>query len=119
MHELCKNNKIGDDIKMKLLIEYRFVILVVLAIIIFSIFEWQKTKGILYALILKAKSMAKDWVLKSGEKQEDWVVVNAYIFLPKKITVFIKRERMRILVHYLYHKAKDLVDDGEMNNSIE
>jgi len=26
---------------------------------------------------------------------------------------------MRILVHYLYHKAKDLVDDGEMNNSIE
>ena len=119
MHELCKNNKIGDDIKMKLLIEYRFVILVVLAIIIFSIFEWQKTKGILYALILKAKSMAKDWVLKSGKKQEDWVVVNAYRFLPKKITVFINQERMRMLVHYLYHKAKDLVDDGEMNNSIE
>ena len=99
--------------------EYRFVILVVLAIIIYAIFEWQKTKGILYALILKAKSMAKDWVLKSGEKQEDWVVVNAYKFLPKKITVFINHERMRMLVHYLYYKAKDLVDDGEINNSIE
>jgi len=104
---------------MKLLFEYRFIILVVLAIILFAIVEWQKSKGILYALMLQAKSMAKDWVLKSGKKQEDWVVVNAYKFLPKKITVFINKERMRRLVHYLYHKAKDLVEDGEINNSIE
>jgi uncharacterized protein (UPF0333 family) len=104
---------------LRFLLEYRFIILVALAIIIFSIFEWQKTKGILYALILKAKGMAKDWVLKSGEKQEEWVVVNAYRFLPKEITVFINKERMRRLVHYLYHKAKDIVDDGEINNSIE
>jgi uncharacterized protein (UPF0333 family) len=103
----------------ELLFEYRFVILGVLAIIFYALLEWQKTKGILYALILKAKSMAKDWVLKSGEKQEEWVVVNAYRFLPKKITVFINKERMRRLVHYLYHKAKDLIDDGELNNSIE
>ena len=104
---------------MKLLFEYRFIILVMLAIILFAIVEWQKSKGILYALMLQAKSMAKDWVLKSGKKQEDWVVVNAYKFLPKKITIFINQERMRRLVHFLYHKAKDLIDDGEMNNSIE
>jgi len=104
---------------MKLLFEYKLVVLVVLAIILFAIFEWQKTKGILYALILKSKSMAKDWILKSGKKQEDWVVVNAYKFLPKKITVFINQNRMRRLVHYLYHKAKDIVDDGQVNNSIE
>jgi uncharacterized protein (UPF0333 family) len=101
------------------LFEFRFVILVVLVAIIFAVFEWQKTKGILYALMLQAKSMAKDLILKSGTKQEEWVIRKAYLFLPKKITIFINQERMRRIVHYLYNKAKDLADDGEMNNSIE
>ena len=103
----------------ELLFEYRFIILVVLAVIIFAVFEWQKMKGILYALMLQAKSMAKDLVLKSGTKQEEWVIHKAYLYLPKKITIFINQERMRRIVHYLYVKAKDLADDGEMNNSIE
>jgi uncharacterized protein (UPF0333 family) len=104
---------------MKLLFEYRFIILVVLAAILFAVIEWQKSKVILYSLMLQAKSMAKDLILKSGSKQEEWVIRYAYKFLPKKITISINQERMRKLVHYLYHKAKDIVDDGEMNNSIE
>ena len=99
------------------LFEYRFIILVVLAVVLFAILEWQKFKTVVYALMLRAKSLAKDLVLKSGEKQEDWVVQKAYLILPKKITIFINEARMRKIVHYLYVKAKDLADDGKLNNS--
>jgi uncharacterized protein (UPF0333 family) len=101
------------------LFEYRFIIIVVLAVILYAALEWEIFKTKSYALMLKAKSMAKDNILKSGKKQEDWVVKKAYKYLPKKITIFINEQRMRKIVHYLYVKAKDLADDGEINNSIE
>ncbi|MBU3146911.1 hypothetical protein [Clostridium sp. CF012] len=98
---------------MKLLFEYRFIIMVVLAIILYAALEWQKFKSQSYALMLQAKSLAKDAILKSGSQQEEWVIRKAYQFLPKKITLFINEQRMRNIVHYLYNKAKDFTDDGE------
>ncbi len=104
---------------LKIIWEYRFVILVVLAVMFYAALEWQKFKSTCYSIMLQAKSMAKDAILKSGCQQEEWVIKKAYQFLPKKITIFLNEERMRKLVHYLYIKCKDFVDDGEMNNSIE
>jgi hypothetical protein len=99
--------------------EYRFILILILAMVLFCVFEWQKAKTIAYALMLQAKSLAKDAVLKSGAQQEEWVVRKTYQFLPKSLTIFLNEDRMRTLVHYLYHKAKDCLDDGKMNNSIE
>lgn len=104
---------------MKLLFEYRFIIILVLAIILYAALEWQKFKTQAYALMLQAKSLAKDAILKSGLQQEEWVIKKAYQFLPGRITVFLNEQRMRKIVHYLYVRAKDYVDDGEINNSIE
>lgn len=103
---------------LKIIWEYRFIILVVLAAVLYALLEWQKFKAQSYALMLQAKSMAKDAILKSGHQQEEWVVKKAYQFLPKKLTVFLNEDRMKIIVHYLYIKAKDYIDDGEINNSI-
>lgn len=104
---------------MNLLFEYRFMIILVLAVMLYAVLEWQKFKTISYALMLQAKSKAKNLILKSGKQQEDWVVNKAYLFLPKKLTIFINQERMRRIIHFLYVKAKDKIDDGEINNSIE
>ena len=103
---------------LKNLIEYRFIILVVLAIILYAALEWQKFKTKAYILMLQAKSMAKDLVLKSGSQQEAWVINKCYIYMPPVITKFISKERMKIIIHYLYVKAKDYLDDGKLNNSI-
>ena len=103
----------------KFLIEYRFIILVIVAVIIYAIFEWQRFKTKAYALMLQAKGMAKDLVLKSGAQQEEWVIKKAYQFLPKSFTIFLSESRMKQLIHYLYVKAKDYVDDGKLNNSIK
>lgn len=103
----------------ELLFEYRFIILIVLAVILYAALEWQKFKAHSYALMLQAKSMAKDAILKSGHQQEEWVVRKAYQFMPKSLAIFLSEQRMRRLVHYWYVNAKDYVDDGEINNSIE
>jgi len=91
----------------------------VLAVVLFALMEWQKFKAIVHGIMLQAKSMAKDLVLKSGQEQEDWVVVQAYKYLPKWATIFISNAVMHKIVHYLYHKAKDYLDDRKINNSIE
>jgi len=103
---------------MKLLFEYRFIIAVVLIVVLYAVFEWQKFKTVLFALMLQAKDRAKDFILSGGQAQEDWVIKKSYLLLPKKITIFINENRMRKIVHYLYVKAKDLVDDGKLNGSI-
>jgi hypothetical protein len=93
------------------------VLLVVLAVIFYAIFEWQRFKVKAHALMLQAKSLAKDAILKSVDQQTEWVVKKAYQLLPKTWTIFISEERMSKIVFYLYHKAKDYLEDGKVNNS--
>lgn len=83
------------------------------------LFLWQREKaiGVLRDLMLTAKSLAKDAILNSGKEQEDWVVENAYIYLPKWITLFISKEVMRKLIAFIYRQAKDYIDDGRLNGS--
>lgn len=103
---------------MKILFEYRFIIAFALCVVVFALFEWEKTKGIIGHLMLTAKSLAKDAILKSGEAQENWVLERTYMYLPKWITMFIPKEVMRKLIQYLYHMAKDYLDDGKVNGSV-
>ena len=104
---------------MEKLFEFRFIIAFLIGFALFSLFEWEKTKGILTKLMLNAKSLAKDYVLKSGQEQEEWVLKRAYQYLPKWITTFIPEEVMRKLIRYIYQMAKDYIDDGKINNSIK
>lgn len=99
--------------------EWRFVIVLIVAMVVFAIAEWNKFKAIAYGVMLQAKRQAKDAVLKSGKEQEEWVVKQMYQFLPKPLVTFISEELMRNIVHYLYIKAKDYLDDGKLNSSIQ
>ncbi|MDP4147528.1 MAG: hypothetical protein Q8936_24185 [Bacillota bacterium] len=99
--------------------EYRFIILLVIAVFIYAIAEWNKFKSITYALMLQAKRYAKDEVLSSGDAQVEWVINKAYQFLPSYLTVFISKDLMRKIVSYLFSKLKDYMDDGTINNSIQ
>lgn len=98
--------------------EWRFVILLAAAFIMFSMAEWQRSKAILYALMLQAKRMAKDAVLGSGQEQEEWVVKKAMQFLPLYLRITISEEIVREVVKWLFIKLKDYMDDGSINNSI-
>ena len=85
----------------------------------YAALEWASFKSQVYSLMLQAKRLAKDEVLKNGDEQVEWIIKRSYQFLPKRISVFISEKVMMGIIKYLYEKLKDLVDDGEMNNSIE
>ena len=103
---------------LSILWDYRFIIMVLVALGLFTMFEWQKFKALAYSAMLKAKSLAKDAVLKSGAQQEEWVVKKLLQLLPRTWVIFISEDRLRKLVHWLYHKGKDYIDDGKLNGSI-
>lgn len=98
--------------------EWRFIIILVAALGLFALLEWEKFKAQAFKAMLVAKKMAKDKVLSSGKEQEEWVVKKLNEILPKSWLVFLSEDRIRNLVQYLYKKSKDLIDDGELNNSI-
>lgn len=100
--------------------EWRFVLVCLLAVILFAVLEWTKFKALLYEAMLTAKRMAKDKVLNSGKQQEDWVVDRLWeAVLPARMKLFISKETLRKAVHWLYIKAKDKLDDGYWNGSIK
>ena len=97
--------------------EWRFLIIIGVAFLLYCVLEWQKAKAVLYRGMLQAKKLAKDAVLNSGQEQEEWVIEKAYQFLPLSWRIFISKDRVRIVVRWLYKKAKDYLDDGILNNS--
>jgi hypothetical protein len=98
--------------------DWRFVIAVVVAVAVYAIAEWNNFKTLAFQAMLRAKSKAKDAVLQSGKEQEDWVCEHLYFILSARVKVFIRDpEALRPVVHWLYQKAKDLLDDGKFNNS--
>jgi len=99
--------------------EWRFVIICLVAVVLYAVLEWEKFKATLFEAMLTAKRMAKDKVLNSGKQQEDWVVERLWIVLPARVKLFINKDRLREAVHWLYTKAKDKLDDGYWNGSVK
>lgn len=102
------------------LFEYRFIILWIIMAIISAVVmgkEWVKAKA--YSFMLLAKKLAKDKVLSTGAEQEEFVVEALYMLLKKLKIPFVTEEGLRKLVHKLYVKAMDYLDDGEFNNSVK
>jgi hypothetical protein len=106
-----------------IIFEFRYVITVVLALIVYAIFNWQKTIKLVRSGILWAKShaleMARDAVLLSGQAQEDWVVSTVYPLLPLPAKILISEALFRKIVQRTYRGMKDYLDDGKFNNSTE
>lgn len=98
--------------------DWRYAIIVVIAVIIYAVFEWQSFKVLAYKLMLVAKKLAQKKILEAGQPEEDWTVEHLYDLLPKRITLFVSKDLVRKIVYKLYHVAKDLLDDGKLNNSI-
>ena len=99
--------------------DWRFVIIFILGIVLWVVFNWQKAKIIAYNGMLRAKSLAKDKILNSGKEQEDWVVEKVYPCLPAPVRLFVSKEAFRKMVQWLYRIGKDWIDDGQINGSIQ
>ena len=104
---------------MNVLWEWRFAILVFFLVALLPVLlGWQRTKILLYQLMLQAKRLAKDAILKSGQEQEEWVVRKTLLLLPRSWRLVLSEKNIRRIVKWLYYQAKDYADDGKFNSSI-
>lgn len=104
---------------LKILWEFRYVIIVVLGAVVYGWLTWKETKSRLYTLMLLAKSKAKYMILYTGQQQEEWVVRKALQYLPLSVRILFGENTIRGMVKWLYKNAKDYLDDGKLNNSIK
>lgn len=103
----------------KFIFEFRYILAVLGALIIFSIFQWDYTKKKIYNAIIAAKQLAKEDVLTCGKEQEDWVVSKLMLILPVQVRLILNEDIIRYLVKSFYKNAIDLLDDGKINSSIK
>lgn len=82
-------------------------------VVLYDLPEWNSFKAQVYALMLQAKRMAKDVVLKNGNEQVEWIIKRIYQFLPKRLIIFISEALMRKVIKYLYEKLKDYLECGD------
>lgn len=97
--------------------DWRFVIIVIISVFFKFLLDRQGFYTTLYNLMLQAKRLAKDGVLKTGKAQEDWVVEKAMVLIPASWKLFFGEAQVRNLVRILYQKGMDILDDGKLNNS--
>lgn len=90
--------------------EYRYIIIIFAVMAFYYFMEWQRSKIILYALMLQAKRQAGLMTGISGKEQEDWVIKKAVLVLPVSIKVFLNENVLRAIVNDLYHALDDLRD---------
>jgi len=107
---------------MEMLIEYRYVIVAVVALIVWAIFNWEKVKKKVESAILKGEKWAKDEAKKgiehSGQEVEDWIIENLYSLIVGRWRVIINEKMARKIIRFIYRKLIDALDDGKINDSV-
>jgi hypothetical protein len=89
---------------------------IILLVYIIYLVITHKIKEVLLGLMLQAERLCKAKILDSGQAQEDWVFDQLKAFFPKYVAI-LGETRIRAFIKYLFKKAKDLLDDGKLNNS--
>lgn len=100
--------------KITLIEQWPIVVAVGVFVILFGLWQWAFFRHKAYQFMLYAKIQAKEEILKSGQAQED-KVVELLQMVPYFIIIPVSAKRLA--VRQLYKLAKDLCDDGQLNNS--
>jgi hypothetical protein len=101
-----------------ILFQYRYMLIMALIFFIYVIYliVKHKIKEVILGLMLQAERLCKAKFLESGQAQEDWVFEQIKKCFPKYVKIF-GEDNIRAFIKYLFKKAKDLLDDGKLNNS--
>jgi hypothetical protein len=109
------------DTVLNFLWEWRFVLIGLVGVIVYFIFNPADLKVRILQAILNAKQLAKQGVLTGGLQQEQWVIDNIYLFLNRRWAKYISligEDKLREMIKYLYKTSIDFIDDGKLNKSI-
>jgi hypothetical protein len=69
--------------------EYIGIVILILATLVYSLFEWNNVKKWANGLIIQAEKRARHWILNNGHEKKMWVI-NQYPRLPIRLRTLIK-----------------------------
>lgn len=104
------------------LIEYRYVIIFVIGVIVYAIENPSLFKRRLVNACLSAKQLAKDGVLITGKAQEDWVVNHIDLFIGRRfswVLHFIPDAKLRGWIKELYTTALDILQCNYLDKVVD
>lgn len=93
------------------------IICIVIAIFYVKTVTLEETREYVYSLFFRAEKLFKG--TKKGQERLAWVTHKAYCLLPKYVQFFLSEEDLKKIINRWYLAAKDVLDDGKLNNSIE
>jgi hypothetical protein len=96
--------------------DIRYILVIIVFLILFALLDWNGFKNKISQLMLAAKQMSKDGVLKNGEEQAAWVATQVYMLLPARYRLLNKAVVVKIIV-WLYKQAMDYMDNGKLDGS--
>jgi hypothetical protein len=76
-------------------------------------------KKMIYQGMLVAKDKAKDGLLKTGKEQKQFVIDLIMSKCPAKVKLFVGENNLETMVQTMYNGALDLIDDGQLNDSVK
>lgn len=87
---------------MEFVSNYWGIIVVILAAAIYALYDFEKFKKRVVALIFVAEERAEEYALKKGEEKFEWVARNGYQYLPKWLKFIISESAFKAIIQYIF-----------------
>ncbi|MDI6840423.1 MAG: hypothetical protein QMD71_06230 [bacterium] len=82
------------------------LVVVVVAIAIYAIYDFSKAKKIIASMIFQAEERARGLALISGKTKFNWVKNNTYHLLPKWLRFVLSEEMYQALIQKVFDELK-------------
>lgn len=89
---------------MEILTNYWGLIAAAILVAIYAVNDFEKFKKKAAALIFVAEERAEEYVLETGTEKFEWVVENAYPYLPKWLKLALSESAFRAVIQYVFNQ---------------
>ena len=94
--------------------QYWGIIVAVLGLIGFAIYDYEKFKSRVVSLIFIAEEKSRELCLETGQKKFEWVVQNGYKYLPAVLKLVLSEELFKALVQHIFDKVVKWAEKQEL-----
>jgi len=82
---------------------YWGIIVIIIAAAAYAVYDFEKFKKRVAALIFVAEERAEEYALKKGEEKFEWVARNGYPYLPKWLKYIISEDAFKAIIQHVFN----------------
>lgn len=97
---------------------YWGIIVIIIAAVIYALYDFEKFKKKVVALIFVAEERAREYALKTGEEKFEWVARNGYPYLPKWLKFIISESTFKAIIQYIFDNIVKWAEEERNRESI-